>query len=80
MGKAVAGTRVCVGCRVTVLSRYNPDSLCGPCARIAREVSGVVPVWVWDSAPLRAAGVGVVVAGSGCAGGRGLVGGSDVAD
>ncbi|MGH3907499.1 MAG: hypothetical protein ACRDTE_25480, partial [Pseudonocardiaceae bacterium] len=55
MGKTVAGTRVCVGCRVTVLSRYNPDPVCGPCARIAREVSGVVPAWVWDSAPLRAA-------------------------
>ncbi|MGH3567273.1 MAG: hypothetical protein ACRDRH_14825 [Pseudonocardia sp.] len=55
MGKAAAGKRICVGCRVTVLSRYNPDPVCAACVRAAREASGIVPGWVWDSAPLRAA-------------------------
>jgi len=55
MGSAIAGRRVCVACRVTVLSRYNTDSVCSGCARAARDVTGVVPGWVWDSAPLRSA-------------------------
>lgn len=55
MGTTIAGERICRVCRVTVLSRYNCDPLCSGCARAAREVSGVVPGWVWDSDPLRAA-------------------------
>ena len=55
MGKAVVGKRICVACRVAVLSRYNSDPVCAGCARAAREASGIVPAWVWDSAPLRAA-------------------------
>lgn len=55
MARAIAGKRICPACQVTVLSRYNPDPLCAGCARAAREVTGTVPAWVWDSAPLRAA-------------------------
>ncbi|MGH4015870.1 MAG: hypothetical protein ACRDSL_18495 [Pseudonocardiaceae bacterium] len=55
MGRSAAGKRVCVACRVTVLSRYNSDPVCSGCARAAREATGVVPAWVWDSVPLRAA-------------------------
>ncbi|MGI9002506.1 MAG: hypothetical protein ACR2GH_12680 [Pseudonocardia sp.] len=55
MEKAAVEKRFCVGCRVTVLSRYNPDPVCSGCVRAAREASGIVPTWVWDSAPLRAA-------------------------
>jgi transcriptional regulator with XRE-family HTH domain len=62
---SVPGRRICAGCRVTRLSRYNPDVLCGSCVRAARtppgdtaaasSVSGQVPEWVWDSPLLRAA-------------------------
>lgn len=55
MSGAVADKRICMACRVAVLSRYNPDPVCAGCARAAREASGIVPAWVWDSAPLRAA-------------------------
>lgn len=55
MGKTVTGKRICAACRITVLSRYNADPLCAPCARTARESSGIMPVWVWDSAELRSA-------------------------
>ncbi|MGH3905751.1 MAG: hypothetical protein ACRDTE_16440 [Pseudonocardiaceae bacterium] len=52
-----------MACRVTVLSRYNLDPLCAPCARTARDVTGTVPAWVWDSTPLRAALARVDLAG-----------------
>ncbi|MEU9891163.1 helix-turn-helix transcriptional regulator [Sphaerisporangium sp. NPDC051011] len=47
--------RVCPACRITRLSRYNHDPLCGPCLAAAREATGAAPVWIWDSAPLRQA-------------------------
>ncbi|MGH4023789.1 MAG: helix-turn-helix domain-containing protein [Pseudonocardiaceae bacterium] len=55
MGKANADGRVCLACRVTVLSRYNPDALCSVCVRASRDSTQIVPAWLWDSAPLRAA-------------------------
>jgi len=55
MGRLTTGRRICVACRVAVLSRYNPDPVCAGCARAAREATAVVPAWVWDSAALRAA-------------------------
>jgi DNA-binding XRE family transcriptional regulator len=60
-----AGLRICAGCRVTRLSRYNPDVLCAACARAAGlpsgeagnadNPSGRAPGWVWDSPMLQAA-------------------------
>jgi hypothetical protein len=50
-----AGERVCLACRVTVLSRYNPDPLCSVCERASRNSAGIVPTWLWDSGPMRAA-------------------------
>ncbi|MGH3940592.1 MAG: hypothetical protein ACRDTG_18535 [Pseudonocardiaceae bacterium] len=47
--------RICLACRSTPLSRYNPDPLCGPCARASRDLAGIVPTWLWDSPPMRAA-------------------------
>ncbi|MEV7013045.1 helix-turn-helix transcriptional regulator [Streptosporangium sp. NPDC051022] len=47
--------RVCPACRITRLSRYNHEPLCGACLTAAREGTGVTPVWIWDSAPLRQA-------------------------
>ncbi|HEU0088437.1 MAG TPA: hypothetical protein VFQ77_12435 [Pseudonocardiaceae bacterium] len=55
MGNTTAGQRICVACRGTVLSRYNPDPVCAGCARAAREPAGIVPDWLWDALPLRAA-------------------------
>lgn len=55
MGQPTTGRRICVACRVAVLSRYNSDPVCAGCARAARAATGAVPAWVWDSAPLRAA-------------------------
>lgn len=62
---SVPGRRICAGCRVARLSRYNPDVLCGSCVRAARTPPGVtaaagsaggqVPDWMWDSPLLRAA-------------------------
>lgn len=46
MRKTASGKRVCVACRVTVLSQYNPDPVCSGCVRAAREASGTVPAWV----------------------------------
>jgi len=54
---------VCAGCRVTRLSRYNPDVLCGACTRAARvsadgSTAGTaswLPGWMWDSPLLREA-------------------------
>lgn len=50
-----AGERVCAVCKVTRLSRYNPDPLCGACERAARETAVIVPPWLWDSEPMRQA-------------------------
>ncbi len=52
------GGRLCPACRKTLLSRYNPDPLCGPCTRAARtppqgEDGYVAPTWLWDSPPMR---------------------------
>ncbi|MEU5882874.1 helix-turn-helix transcriptional regulator [Spirillospora sp. NPDC047279] len=47
--------RVCVACRMTRLSRYNPDSLCEACQRAACDSTDIAPTWLWDSATLRAA-------------------------
>lgn len=47
--------RVCPACRVTRLSRYNSDPLCGPCLVAVRDRTAVSPVWLWDSRPLRQA-------------------------
>ncbi|GAA2095745.1 hypothetical protein GCM10009780_42570 [Actinomadura alba] len=46
---------MCPGCRATLLSRYNPEPLCGPCSRATSHTSVQVPVWVWDSKPMREA-------------------------
>ncbi|QXJ25851.1 helix-turn-helix transcriptional regulator [Actinomadura graeca] len=48
-----AGDRVCPACRITRLSRYNPDPLCGACLVAVRNGTGVTPLWLWDSVPLR---------------------------
>jgi hypothetical protein len=45
----------CPSCRITVLSRYNPDPLCGPCLRAARTTGAEVPAWLWDLGPMREA-------------------------
>ncbi len=55
MGQALAGERICLACRVTVLSRYNSDPLCAACARASRDSAGIVPTWLWDSRPMREA-------------------------
>ncbi|MGH3930964.1 MAG: hypothetical protein ACRDTF_13420, partial [Pseudonocardiaceae bacterium] len=49
------GERICLACRTTTLSRYNPEPLCAPCARASRDLAGIVPTWLWDSPPMRAA-------------------------
>jgi hypothetical protein len=50
-----ADSRICPTCRVTVLSRYNPDPLRAVCARASRDSTGIVPGWRWDSGPMREA-------------------------
>ncbi|SEG79001.1 Helix-turn-helix domain-containing protein [Thermomonospora echinospora] len=47
--------QVCPACRTTRLSRYNPNPLCGVCLANVRDGAGIVPVWLWDSGPLRQA-------------------------
>lgn len=47
--------RICLACRVTALSQYNPDPLCSACARASRDSAGIVPTWLWDSGPMRTA-------------------------
>jgi transcriptional regulator with XRE-family HTH domain len=64
-GGGASGQRICAGCRMTRLSRYNPDVLCASCMRAAQTppddtetadgASGRVPVWVWESPMLRTA-------------------------
>ena len=53
MSQAHAGERICAACRSVRLSRYNPEPLCGPCARAARQSAGIVPAHLWDSQLLR---------------------------
>ncbi|MGQ0775146.1 MAG: helix-turn-helix domain-containing protein [Pseudonocardiales bacterium] len=55
MGRTGAQERVCLACRETVLSRYNPDPLCSVCERASRDSAGIVATWLWDSVPMRAA-------------------------
>jgi hypothetical protein len=55
MSQTLAGERICLACRVTVLSRYNSDPLCAACARASRDSAGIVPTWLWDSRPMREA-------------------------
>ncbi|MGH3830077.1 MAG: helix-turn-helix domain-containing protein [Pseudonocardiaceae bacterium] len=50
-----SGKRVCPACKVTNLSRYNPDPLCAVCERAAREAAAIPPDWLWDSEPMRQA-------------------------
>lgn len=62
-GGAAAPARICPGCRKTRLSRYNPGSLCGACARAIQYSPGSAgagyagegwtPAWTWDSPLLR---------------------------
>ncbi|MGH3975817.1 MAG: helix-turn-helix domain-containing protein [Pseudonocardiaceae bacterium] len=49
------GDRICLACRVTALSQYNPDPLCSACQRASCDTAGIVPSWLWDSEPMRAA-------------------------
>ncbi|MET8051614.1 helix-turn-helix transcriptional regulator [Streptosporangium sp. NPDC005286] len=51
----MANKRVCPACRLTPLSRYNPDPLCAACLRAARGERWRAPSWLWDSAPMREA-------------------------
>ncbi|MGH3697243.1 MAG: hypothetical protein ACRDRX_25215 [Pseudonocardiaceae bacterium] len=55
MSRVHAGDRIRLVCRVTALSRYNPDPLCSVCQRACRDTAGIVPSWLWDSEPMRAA-------------------------
>ena len=50
-----SGARICPACKITKLSRYNHDPLCGACERAARETAGIAPAWLWDSKPMRQA-------------------------
>ncbi|NVI88138.1 helix-turn-helix domain-containing protein [Actinomadura sp. BRA 177] len=47
--------KLCPGCRKTLLSRYNPEPVCGICRRAAEDHSISKPVWIWDTAPIRKA-------------------------
>jgi transcriptional regulator with XRE-family HTH domain len=51
----MSADRRCPSCKVTELSRYNAEVLCQPCLRTARDATGIVPMWMWDSAPMRQA-------------------------
>lgn len=51
----MAAPRVCSVCRTTRLSRFNPGTVCGSCARAARDLERVTPTWLWDSQPMRQA-------------------------
>ncbi|MGH3800258.1 MAG: hypothetical protein ACRDTD_09030, partial [Pseudonocardiaceae bacterium] len=55
MSRMRVGDRICLACRVTALSRYNPDPLCSAYQRASRDTAGIVPSWLWDSEPMRAA-------------------------
>jgi hypothetical protein len=43
MSQAHTGDRICAACRSARLSRYNPEPLCGPCTRTARQTKGIIP-------------------------------------
>lgn len=62
----MSSIRVCPACRVSRLSRYNPDPLCAACVSAVRTAGLAAPAWLWDSAPMRQAlartDVGAVVA------------------
>lgn len=47
--------RLCPSCRATRLSLYNRDPLCAACLRATRDPAALIPVWLWDSAPMRQA-------------------------
>lgn len=55
MSRMRAADRICLACRVTTLSQYNPDPLCSACERASRDTAGIVPTWLWDSDPMREA-------------------------
>lgn len=55
MSRMRGGDRICLACRVTALSHYNPDPLCSPCERASHVTAGIVPAWLWDSDPMREA-------------------------
>lgn len=55
MSGSGSAERVCATCKVTLLSRYNPDPSCSACQRAIRETSVIVPPWLWDSEPMRQA-------------------------
>lgn len=55
LGMSQVGGQICVACRVTVLSRYNSESLCAPCQRASRDSREPAPTWLWDSVPTRQA-------------------------
>jgi hypothetical protein len=55
MSQTLGGERICLACRVAMLSRYNSDPLCAACARASRDSAGLVPTWLWDSRPMREA-------------------------
>lgn len=50
----MAGTQRCERCGCA-LSRYNPDSCCGPCQRLAHTPLPAVPAWVWQTREVREA-------------------------
>ncbi len=51
----MAAPRVCSACRMTRLSRFNPGTVCAPCARAASDLGRVTPTWLWDCEPMRRA-------------------------
>lgn len=63
MTQAKPTTRVCGACKKTLLSGYNPGTVCAPCERAlfaARELSDPdgqadLAGWVWDTEPMRRA-------------------------
>lgn len=57
----MARDQVCQSCRLTPLSRYSSDPLCAACSRASRGGGTPVPVWLWDSPPMRRALAGLDV-------------------
>jgi hypothetical protein len=63
MSQAKPAMRVCGACNETLLSGYNPGTVCAACERAllaARELSDPddragVAGWVWDTGPMRRA-------------------------
>jgi len=50
----MSNARSCQACGA-LLSRYNPGQQCSSCMSASHDRDGVVPQWMWDSAPLRRA-------------------------